>query len=230
MSSTSRTSSPRTLDDLAQLDPDELMAMYRNARTPKLADLDGKLSGRMLAVPRIQKPAVKKWLETFSRSSLFPWQGKTFMHETSGHGHGGNRLVGEGVTWFKFETSIGPSDAAGTRRAPRIAPPPPRRLPADPRLQGSGPGLGSGRPEEARMEEGPWRGHPDGSLLFVHITRWASGRCLRAEPPGSGGSLRRPERLLTPPCRYRTFGAKRTHQVAKMRLFGTKRLQSGMPQ
>ena len=111
MSSTSRTSSPRMLDDLAQLDPDELMAMYRNARTPKLADLDGKLSGRMLAVPRIQKPAVKKWLETFSRSSLFPWQGKTFMHETSGHGHGVNRLLGERVTWFKFETSIGPSHA-----------------------------------------------------------------------------------------------------------------------
>src|SRR5205823_8561845 len=111
MSSTSRTSSPRTLDDLAQLDPDELMAMYCDARTPKLSDLDGKLSGRMLAVPRIQKQAVKKWLETFSRSSLFPWQGKTFMHETSGHGHGVNRLLGERVTWFKFETSIGPSHA-----------------------------------------------------------------------------------------------------------------------
>ena len=111
MSSASRTTDPRTLDDLARLDPDELMSLYREARTPKLEDLDGKLSGRMLAVPRLQKPAVKKWLETFSRSGLFPWQGKTFMHETSAHGHGVNRLLGERITWFRFETSVGRSHA-----------------------------------------------------------------------------------------------------------------------
>src|SRR6266571_4844773 len=103
MPSTSRTSSPRTLDDLAQLDPDELTALYKNARTPKLEDLDGRLSGRMLAVPHLQRPAVKRWLERYSKSGLFPWQGKTFMHETSEHGHG--------VTWFRFETSIAPSHA-----------------------------------------------------------------------------------------------------------------------
>src|SRR2546430_7647800 len=33
------------------------------------------------------------------------------MHETSGHGHGVTRLLGERVPWFKFETSIGPSHA-----------------------------------------------------------------------------------------------------------------------
>jgi hypothetical protein len=101
----------RTLDDLARLGPDELMAMYKTARTPRLEDLDGKLSGRMLAVPRLQKPHVRAWLEKFSKSRLFPWQGKTFEHETSGHGHGVNRVLGERVKMFRFHTSICPSHA-----------------------------------------------------------------------------------------------------------------------
>src|SRR5437764_1092942 len=88
-----------SLDELADLDPDRLMEMYRGARTPGLEDLDGKLAGRMLAVPRLQKPQVKKFLERYARSKLFPWQGKTFMHETAGHGHGVNRLLGERVAW-----------------------------------------------------------------------------------------------------------------------------------
>src|SRR5436309_11443281 len=61
-----------TLDELATRGPDELMDLYRSARTPRLEDLDGKLSGRMLAVPRIQKPQVKTFLERFSKSKLFP--------------------------------------------------------------------------------------------------------------------------------------------------------------
>ena len=100
-----------SLDSLAELDPDRLMEMYRAARTPRLEDLDGKLSGRMLAVPRLQKPQVKRFLERYAKSKLFPWQGKTFMHETEGHGHGVNRLLGERVAWFHFETSIARSHA-----------------------------------------------------------------------------------------------------------------------
>ena len=107
------TSVPKALgiDDLAGMDPDTLMELYRNARTPRLEDLDGKLTGRMLAVPRIQRPHVKRWLGRFSKSGLFPWQGKTFAHETAEHGHGVNRLLGERVAWFRFHTSIGPSHA-----------------------------------------------------------------------------------------------------------------------
>jgi hypothetical protein len=87
------------------------MALYEGARTPRLADLDGKLAGRMLAVPRLQKPQVKRWVEKFAKSAVFPWQGKTFEHETESHGHGVNRLLGERVSWFHFETSVGRSHA-----------------------------------------------------------------------------------------------------------------------
>ncbi len=101
----------RTLDDLAMLGPEELMALYGKARTPTLEDLDGKLVGRMLALPRAQEPHVRALLDRFSRSKLFPWQGKTFSHETADHGHGVNRLLGERVTWFRFHTFVGPSHA-----------------------------------------------------------------------------------------------------------------------
>ena len=106
-----RTSEARTLDDLAAKGPDELMALYRAAHTPTLEDLDGKMSGRMLAVPRAQEPHVRAWLEKFARSPLFPWQGKTFTHETANQGHGVNRLLGERVTWFRFHTYVGRSHA-----------------------------------------------------------------------------------------------------------------------
>jgi hypothetical protein len=88
-----------------------LMELYRQARTPRLSDLDGKLEGRMLAVPRAQEPHVREWLERFSRSRFFPWQGKTFEHESESHGHGVNRLLGERLNWFRFETSVGRSRA-----------------------------------------------------------------------------------------------------------------------
>ena len=68
--------------------------MYRNAYTPRLQDLDGKLSGRVL---RIRAPRAR-FLEPFLRWKLLRWH-KTFAHETAAHGHG--RLV-----WFAFKTSV----------------------------------------------------------------------------------------------------------------------------
>ncbi len=111
MATTRRTVAKLTLDDLAKLAPEQLMDLYRKAKTPRLADLDGKLDGRMLAAPKAQSPPVRRWLEKFAKSGLFPWQGKTFEHETAQHGHGVNRLFGERVNWFHFETSVGPSKA-----------------------------------------------------------------------------------------------------------------------
>src|SRR5438105_12274928 len=87
------------------------MELYRRARTPALADLDGRLAGRLLAVPKAQEPHIRTWLERFSESGAFPWQGKTFEHESATRGHGINRLFGERVNWFRFETSVGPSNA-----------------------------------------------------------------------------------------------------------------------
>ena len=100
-----------TLDDLAALGPDELMGLYRQAKTPQVADLDGRLEGRMLAMPQAQEPHVRHWLQSFAGSGAFPWQGKTFEHESAGHGRGVNRLFGERVEWFHFETYVGPSKA-----------------------------------------------------------------------------------------------------------------------
>ncbi len=111
MATAPRQKRPTSLDDLGRLSPEELMELYQKAKTPHLADLDGKLSGRLLTVPQAQEPRVRRWLEAFARSGLFPWQGKTFAHETPEHGHGVNRLFGERVSWFHFETSVGPSRA-----------------------------------------------------------------------------------------------------------------------
>lgn len=101
----------KRIDDLQELTPEELMELYRAGSTPRLGDLDGKLSGRMLAVPRVQDPRVRRFLSRFARSGAFPWQGKTFDSQTPQHGHGVNRLFGNRVNLFRFETSVGPSRA-----------------------------------------------------------------------------------------------------------------------
>ena len=98
MGTAAKVATPGSLDDLARLESDELLAIYRSAPTPRLEHLDGKLSGRVLW---IQTPNVRRFLGPLLRSKLLPWH-KTFAHETAGHGHG--RLV-----WFGFKTSLGRS-------------------------------------------------------------------------------------------------------------------------
>ncbi|HEY8642162.1 MAG TPA: hypothetical protein VIO84_05270 [Candidatus Dormibacteraeota bacterium] len=97
-----------TIDDLLGMDPDQLLELYRAARTPAVADLDGRLQGRMLAVPRAQEPHVSRWLRALAGTL---WQGKTFEHHDSMHGEGVNRVLGEKLNWFHFETEVGPSRA-----------------------------------------------------------------------------------------------------------------------
>lgn len=102
----------RSLDDLARMDPAELAALYRQARTPNLGELDGHLAGRMLAVPVL--PA---WLRGFVRRFAawrhFPWRGKTFSAHDQTRGEGINRVFGDRRPrrWFRFETSVAPSRA-----------------------------------------------------------------------------------------------------------------------
>jgi hypothetical protein len=100
-----------TLDDLAAMGPDQLAELYQTAGTPRVEDLEGRLRGRMLAVPRAQEPHVAKLLRDFAGSGLFPWQGKTFETVGPGHGAGINRVLHERFNWFPFETSVGRSRA-----------------------------------------------------------------------------------------------------------------------
>lgn len=106
---------PRSLDDLARLDAQVLRELYRAAAVPALAELDGDLKGRMLAV----RGAGRIWfalLRAFAAWRHFPWRGKSFASHTNGlRGDGINRVFGDvaPLRWFRFETFIGPSRADG---------------------------------------------------------------------------------------------------------------------
>jgi len=102
---------PRTLDDLAAMGPDQLLALYRVAKTPRIKDLDGKLTGRMLVVPAIHEKHVAALLRDFAAGGPMPWQGKTFTSGTAGRGEGINRVFGNRATWYRFDTFVGKSRA-----------------------------------------------------------------------------------------------------------------------
>ena len=92
-----------TIHDLLGMGPDQLLELYRAARTPAIADRDGRLQGRMLAVPRAQTPHVSRWLRRLAGTL---WQGKTFEHHDSMHGEGVNRVLGEKLNWFPVRIRI----------------------------------------------------------------------------------------------------------------------------
>ena len=99
------------LDDLTDVSTEQLWQLYRTADTPEIEDLEGRLVGRMLTVPGMEKPAVAKFLNRFAASGRFPWQGKTFESHRDGTGQGINRVLGNRRDWFRFDTFIGPSRA-----------------------------------------------------------------------------------------------------------------------
>lgn len=100
---------PRTLDDLAGLDAQALIELYRCARTPTVADLDGKLKGRMLAVPSLKGRPIVDMLKHFAADGPMPWQGKTFTSHGDRGGEGINRVFGNRANWYRFRTFVGPS-------------------------------------------------------------------------------------------------------------------------
>lgn len=106
-----RTQAITSLDDLTDLTVAELWELYRQGATPAPEDLDGRLVGRMLAVPGLDKPAVAETLRGFAASGLFPWQGKSFLSHGDGTGAGVNRVLGNRREWFRFSTFVGPSRA-----------------------------------------------------------------------------------------------------------------------
>jgi len=103
---------PASLDDLAALDADALLALYRAARTPALRDLDGDLRGRMLAVPGAG-PFLRARLRAFARWRRFPWRGKSFRSLGTERGEGVNRVFSDTRPrrWFRFATFVAPSRA-----------------------------------------------------------------------------------------------------------------------
>jgi hypothetical protein len=103
-----------TLDDLAAKSFAELEALYRAGRAPaSLADVDGALEGRMLAVRRLDRGPVGAALRRFAASKSFVWAGKTFRASHAEGGRGINRVVLPPVLGrqdlFPFVTSIQPS-------------------------------------------------------------------------------------------------------------------------
>jgi hypothetical protein len=99
-----------TLDDLLALDAPALEALYQSARVPRLADVQGQLRGRMLAVVGLPDPLLGP-VRAFASSSYFPWRGKSFSPRDAEHGDGVNRVISDRFELFKFETFVGPSRA-----------------------------------------------------------------------------------------------------------------------
>lgn len=96
------------LDDLVFLEHDELRLLYEGAPAPGIADLDGPLRGRMLAVPALPD-VVTALPRAWARTGTFPWRGKTFSPRSTKDGEGINRVGSDRVSLFRFTTRIAPS-------------------------------------------------------------------------------------------------------------------------
>jgi hypothetical protein len=105
-----------TVDGLARRTHSELDALYRAASPIGLADVEGELDGRLLALRGAPAP-VARVVRRVAASRLFPWLGKAFTAADDAHGAGSNRVSVPGVLGrqqlFPFTTSIGPSAVDG---------------------------------------------------------------------------------------------------------------------
>jgi len=97
-----------TLDDLSAMSYSDLDALYRTGSVPEdFSVLDTKPKGRMLAVRGVSDTPASFLLNTFAKSRLFPWDGKTLASEKAGSGDGINRIkLGVNMNWFPFKTRI----------------------------------------------------------------------------------------------------------------------------
>jgi hypothetical protein len=103
---------PRSLDDLAALDCQALLALYRGGATPAIRAVQGDLRGRMLAV-RGAGGLLYRLLRAFAAWRRFPWRGKSFTALTDTTGEGINRVFSDArpSRWFRFATHLAPSRA-----------------------------------------------------------------------------------------------------------------------
>ncbi len=104
----------RSLDDLARLTPKRAEELYRRSGMPqRLDELDGDLTGRMLAVRGLVGP-LQRALAGLARSAGFPWGGKSFSAIDATTGTGINRVnLGGRHRLFPFKTRFGASVVDG---------------------------------------------------------------------------------------------------------------------
>jgi hypothetical protein len=106
------------LDALARLDSDELGRLYDRGKVKDVGALEGRPTGRMLAVRGLAKGRLSKAIRNFSGSRAFPWGGKSFAGQGDA-GTGVNRVhLGGRHNVFPFLTHVAPSVVDG---APCIA-------------------------------------------------------------------------------------------------------------
>ncbi len=102
----------RTLDDLAAMTEDRLLALYRAASVDAaFFERAGRPKGRMLAVRTLATGTPFESLKNFAGSKAFPWGGKSFFRVSAKEGRGINRVrlpVGR-FEWFPFDTRLEPS-------------------------------------------------------------------------------------------------------------------------
>jgi hypothetical protein len=95
-----------TLDSLAKCDSAELEELFAAGGSSPLDALSGHPAGRMLAVPWLEAVPVAAPLRRVAKSSLFVWEGKSFVAPTgasTGQGINRVRLFGR-RTAFPFRT------------------------------------------------------------------------------------------------------------------------------
>ncbi|GMV18503.1 MAG: hypothetical protein AMXMBFR56_67270 [Polyangiaceae bacterium] len=107
-----------SLDDLSQKSYAELETLYRSGTVPaSLRAVDGKLTGRMLAVRGLGGGPLAKGLRKLAASRAFVWGGKSFEAESDRTGRGINRVQAPGVlgrqNLFPFTTLFAASAIDG---------------------------------------------------------------------------------------------------------------------
>ena len=97
---------PLDLAALRLMNFKQLEQLYREGKRPaSISDLDGDAIGAMLAWRSHGRGPLAWLLRSFGASSVFPWEGKTFVSQNQNLGTGINRInLFRKMRWFPFKT------------------------------------------------------------------------------------------------------------------------------